>query len=149
VCVCWCCPGWTPSVVLTSKSLGAARRISTSTKHVLLIPLTPNEAESQRARTCLPLKCLAPFLKHFAHRKDGARVLNTIHDAVPQAICLSHTLFPSFLPTNIETDIHSPVSKMKCAMVVLGSLAMASAFVPAAPKMSRSKYTWRAGRCRT
>jgi len=30
---------------------------------------------------------------------------------------------------------------MKCAMVVLGSLAMASAFVPAAPKMSRSKYT--------
>jgi len=30
---------------------------------------------------------------------------------------------------------------MKCAMVVLGSLAMASAFVPAALKMSRSKYT--------
>ncbi|GAB5035504.1 light harvesting complex protein [Nannochloropsis oceanica] len=28
---------------------------------------------------------------------------------------------------------------MKCAMVVLGSLAMASAFVPAAPKMSRTR----------
>lgn len=34
---------------------------------------------------------------------------------------------------------------MKCAMLVLGSLAMASAFVPAAPKMSRSKYTQRKG----
>lgn len=38
---------------------------------------------------------------------------------------------------------------MKCAMVVLGSLAMASAFVPAAPKMSRSKYTTSAGWSRT